>query len=160
MWRNGIAIQGTVEMEGVTADDLVLDDNYSVKAQISNCKKSVSYEWRTCERNNSSRHKSQSRRKSTLSIGWKDRPWSWSSNPLASWCEELTHWKRSWCWERSKAGGEGDNRGWDGWMASPTQWMLVWAISGSWWRTEEPGVLQSMGSWIAGHDLVTEQQQA
>ena len=38
------------------------------------------------------------------------------------WCKELTHWKRSWCWERLKAGGEGDNRGWDGWMASPTQW--------------------------------------
>ena len=48
--------------------------------------------------------------------------WSWNSNTLATWCEELTHWKRSWCWERLKVGGEGDHRGWDGWMASPTQW--------------------------------------
>ena len=47
--------------------------------------------------------------------------WSWSSNNLATWCKELTHWKRPWCWEKLKA-GEGDNRGWDGWMASPTQW--------------------------------------
>ena len=55
-------------------------------------------------------------------IHWKDWCWSWKSNTLATWCEELTHWKRPWCWERLKAGGEGDNRGWDGWMASPTQW--------------------------------------
>ena len=48
---------------------------------------------------------------------------------LATWCKELTHWKRSWCWERMKAGGEGDDRGWDGWMASPTQWTWVWANS-------------------------------
>ena len=58
--------------------------------------------------------------------------WSWSSNTLATWCEELTHWKRPWCWERLKAGGEGDERGWVGWMASPTRWTWVWAISGSW----------------------------
>ena len=58
--------------------------------------------------------------------------WSWSSNTLATWCEELTHWKRPWCWERLKAGGEGDDRGWDGWMASPTQLKWVWASSGSW----------------------------
>ena len=54
--------------------------------------------------------------------------------------------KRPWCWERLKAGGEGDDRGWDGWMASPTKWTWVWAYSGSWWRTGKPGVLQSMGS--------------
>ena len=53
------------------------------------------------------------------------RCWSWNSNTLATWCEELTHWKRPWCWERLRAGGEGDNRGWDGWMASPTQWTWV-----------------------------------
>ena len=53
---------------------------------------------------------------------WKDWCWSWSSNTLATWCEKLTHLKRHWCWERLKAGGEGDDRGWDGWMASPTQW--------------------------------------
>ena len=65
---------------------------------------------------------------------------------LATWCEELTHWKRPWCWERLRAGGEGDNRGWDGWMASPTQRTWVWASSRSWWWTGRPGVLQSMGS--------------
>ena len=52
---------------------------------------------------------------------------------LATWCNELTHWKRSWCWESLKAGGEGDDRGWDSWMASPTQWTWVWESSGSWW---------------------------
>ena len=51
------------------------------------------------------------------------------------------HWKRPWCWERSKAGGEGDDRGWDGWMTSLTQWTWVWASSGSWWWTAKPGVL-------------------
>ena len=55
-------------------------------------------------------------------IHWKDWCWSWNSNPLATWCEELTHLKRPWCWERLRAGGEGDDRGWDGWMASSTQW--------------------------------------
>ena len=53
---------------------------------------------------------SPSQRKSTLNIHWKDRCWSWSSNTLATWCEELTHWKRPWCWERLKAGGEGEDR--------------------------------------------------
>jgi len=67
---------------------------------------------------------------------------------LATWCEELTSWKRPWCWERLKVGREGDNRGWDGWMASPTQWIWVWVNSGSWWWTGRPGVLQSMGSQI------------
>ena len=57
---------------------------------------------------------SQSLRKSVLNIRWKDWCWSWNSNPLATWFEELTHWKRPWCWERLKAGGEGDDRGWDG----------------------------------------------
>ena len=50
--------------------------------------------------------------RSILSVHWKDWCWSWNSNSLATWCEELTHWKRPWCWERLKAGGEGDNRGW------------------------------------------------
>ena len=70
---------------------------------------------------------------------------SWNSNPLATWCEELTHWKRPWCWERLKSGGEGDDRGWDGWMVSLTQWTWVWVNSGSWWWTARFGVLQSMG---------------
>ena len=59
-------------------------------------------------------------RKSVLNIHWKDWCWSWNSNTLATWCKELTHWKRSWCWKRLKVGEEGDNRGWDGWRASPT----------------------------------------
>ena len=63
----------------------------------------------------------------THSLTWC---WSWNSNPLATWCKELTHWKRPWGYERLKAGGEGDNRGWDGWMASPTQWTWVWGSSG------------------------------
>ena len=60
---------------------------------------------------------------------------------------------KPWCWETVKAGGEGDNRGWDGWMASPTRWTWVWASSGSWWRTGKPGMLQFMGSQIAGQDM-------
>ena len=60
----------------------------------------------------------QSYRKSTLNILWKDRCWSWSSNMLATWCKELTHWKWLWCWERLRAGGEGGNRGCDGWISS------------------------------------------
>ena len=77
-------------------------------------------------------------------------------NTLATWCKELTHWKRSWCWERLKVGGEGDDRGWDGWMASPTWWTWVWINSGSWWWSGRPGVLQSMGSQSIRHDWVTE----
>ena len=61
-----------------------------------------------------------------------------------------------WCWERLKVGGEGDDRGWDGWMASPTQWTWVWVNSRSWWWTGRPGVLKSMGSQRVGHDWATE----
>ena len=60
------------------------------------------------------------------SVHWKDWCWGWNSNTLATWWEELNHWKRPWCWERLRAGGEGDNRGWDGWMASSTRWTWVW----------------------------------
>ena len=67
-------------------------------------------------------------------------------------CEELTHWKRPWWWEGLGAGGEGDERGWDGWMASPTRWTWVW-LSGSWWWTGRPGVLQFMGSQRVRHEL-------
>ena len=63
---------------------------------------------------------------------------------------------RHWCWERLKAGGEGDNRGWDGWMALPTGWAWVWASSGSWWWTSKPDLLQSMGSQKAVHYWLTE----
>ena len=99
---------------------------------------------------------SPSWRQSVLSIHWKDWCWSWNSNTVATWYEELTHWKRPWCWERLKVGGEADDRGWDGWMASPTQWAWVWVSSGSWWWTGRPGVLQSMGLQSVGHDWVTE----
>ena len=81
-----------------------------------------------------------------LFIYWKDWCWSWNSNTLATWYKEMTHWKRPWCWERLKVGGEGDNRGWYGWVASLTQWTWVWVSSGSWWWTGKPGMLQSKGS--------------
>ena len=75
---------------------------------------------------------------------------------LATWCEELTHLKRPWCWERLRSGGEGDDRGWDGWMASLTRWTWVWASFGSWWWTGRPGMLQSMGLQRIGHNWATE----
>ena len=128
-------------------------------------------------------------RRANQSILWKISPgcWSWNSNTLATWCEELTHWKRPWCWERLRAGGEGDDRGWGGWMALPTQWMslgklqelvmdrVAWhaAVHGvtksqtrlsDWpelnWRTGKPGVLQSVGSRGVGQDWVAEQPHA
>ena len=68
----------------------------------------------------------------------------------------MTHLIRPWCWERLKAGGEGDDRGWDGWMAPPIQWTWVWASSRNWWGTGRPGVLQSIGSQRIGHDWATE----
>ena len=88
-----------------------------------------------------------------ISLEWC---WSWKSNILATWCEELTHLKRSWCWERLKAGGEGDNKRWDGWMASPTQWTWVWVNFRSWWWTGRPGMLWFMGSQRVRHDWATE----
>ena len=97
--------------------------------------------------------------KSVLNIRWKDWCWSWNSNTLATWCEEPSHWKRLWCWERLKAGGEGGDRGWEGWMVSPTQWEGVWANSGRWRRTGKPGVLQSIGLQRVRHDWATKQQQ-
>ena len=82
---------------------------------------------------------------SWIYINWKNWCRSWNSNTLATWCKELTHLKRPWCWEWWKVGGEGDNRGWDGWMASLTQWAWVWVNSRSWWWTGRLGMLQSMG---------------
>jgi len=69
---------------------------------------------------------------------------------------ELTHWKRLWCWEGLGAGGEGDDRGWDGWMASPTRWIWVWVNSRSWWWIGRPDVLQFMGSQRVEHNWATE----
>ena len=82
--------------------------------------------------------------RSVLSVHWRDWCWSWNSNSLATWCEELTHWKRPWCWERLRTGGEGDNRGWNGWMASLTQWTWVWVDS---WVGDGQGGLACCGSW-------------
>ena len=73
---------------------------------------------------------------------------------LSTWCKELTHFKRPWCWGKLK--GEGDNWGWDGWMASLTQWTWVWVNSRSWWWTGRPSVLQSMGSQRVRHDWENE----
>ena len=80
----------------------------------------------------------------------------WNSSTLATSCEQLTHWKRLWCWEGLGAGGEGDDRGWDGWMTSPTRWTWVWVNSGSWWWTGRPGMLQFMGLQRVGQDWVAE----
>ena len=91
-------------------------------------------------------------RRSALGFLWKEWCSSWNSSTLATSCEKLTHWKRLWCWEGLGAGGEGDDRGWDGWMASLTRWTWVWVNSGSWWWTGRPGVLQFMGSQRVGHD--------
>ena len=96
------------------------------------------------------------------SFAFSRRSCSWSHTVcsvfrlVSSWCKELTHWKRPWCWERLKMGGEGDNREWNGWMASLTQWTWVWVSSGSWWRTGKPGVPQSTGSQRARHNWSTE----
>ena len=81
-------------------------------------------------------------------IHWKDWYWSWGSSTLATWCKELTL-EKSLMLERLKAGGKGDNRGCDGWMALPTWWTWDWARCRNWWWTGKPGMLQSMGmkSW-------------
>ena len=93
--------------------------------------------------------------KSALNIHWRDWCWSWNSNTLATWCEELTHCKTLMP-GKIEVRRRGDDRGWDGWMASPTLWTWVWASSGSWWWTGKPGALQSMGLQRVRHDWVTE----
>ena len=87
-------------------------------------------------------------KKAILNIHWKDWCWSWNSNTLATLCKELTHLKRPWCWERLKASGEGDDRGWYGWIASLTQWTWVWelkelVIDLEAWRATFHGVAKS-----------------
>ena len=90
------------------------------------------------------RRSDQSILKISPGCAWKVWCWSWNSNTLATWCGELTHLKRPWCWERLKAEGEGDDRGWHWWMASLTQWTWVWVNSGNRWWTGRPGVLRFM----------------
>ena len=75
------------------------------------------------------------------------KSWTWMSD---------YHLKRPWCWERLRVGGEGDDRGWDGWRASPTQQTWVWVDSGSWWWTGRPGVMQYMGSQRVRYDWQSE----
>ena len=99
---------------------------------------------------------SPSWRRSVLGVHWKDWCLSTNSSTLATSCEELTHWKIHWCWEGLGAGGEGDDREWDGWVASPTGWAWVWINSGSWWWTGRPGMLWFMGSQRVRHDWATE----
>ena len=99
---------------------------------------------------------SPSWRRSVLAVHWRDWCWSWNSNTLAISWGELTHLKRPWCWERLRARGKGDDRGWDGWMASLTQWTWVWVDSSSWWWTGRPGVLRFVGSQRVRHDWATE----
>ena len=94
--------------------------------------------------------------RSTLSIHWKDGCWSWSSSILVIWCEQTTHWKSPWCWERLRAEGEKGIRGWDGWTASVTKWRWTWTNFGRWWGTGRRFVLQSKGSQRVGHDWATE----
>ena len=112
--------------------------------------------WRLLRVPWTARRSSQFWRKSVLNIHWKDWWWSWNSNTLATWCEELTRLKRHWFGKRLTAGGEGDDRGWDSWMASLTQWAWVWVNSGSWWWTGKADILQSMGLQRVGHDWPTE----
>ena len=96
-------------------------------------------------------------RKSVLNIHWKDWCWSWNSNILATWCKELTYLKRPWCWDWLKVGGEGDDRGRDSWMASPTQWTWVWVGSGScWWAGKSMEVLPSTELQRITHNLAIE----
>ena len=95
-------------------------------------------------------------RRSALGFLWKEWCWSWNSSTLATSHEELTHWKRLWCWEGLGACGHGDGRGWDGWMASLTRWTWIWVNSWSSWWTGTPGVLRFMGSQRVGHDWETE----
>ena len=97
----------------------------------------------------------------------ENQPWIFigrtdaEAEALVLWLSDMKnwyHWKRYECWERLRAKGEGGNRGWDGWMALPTQWTWVWANSGRQWKTGKPGMLRSMGWQRVEYNLVTEQQ--
>ena len=90
---------------------------------------------------------SQSKRKSVLNIHWKDWCWSWNSSTLATWYEELTHWKRPYCWERLKVGGEGDDREWDGWMAVSLSRLCELVMDRKAWHAVVQGVAKSW-KWL------------
>ena len=92
--------------------------------------------------------------KSWVSIGRID----FEAETPIFWPPDAKSWlilKRPWCWERLRVGGKGNDRGWDGWMASPTQWTWVWVDSGSWWWIGRPGVLRFVGLQRVGHDWAT-----
>ena len=114
------------------------------------------------------RRSNQSILKISPGCSLEDWCWSWNSNTLTIWWEELTHWKRLWCWKRLKAGGEGDDRGWEGWMASPTQWsrsiiqsfLLISLISYSnYWLigiSQKLQFLTSTSLWLPGSLFIFE----
>ena len=102
------------------------------------------------------RRSNQSILRSVLGVLWKDWCWGWNSNTLPPHAKSWLIGKDSDASEGLGAGGEGDDRGWDGWMASLTRWMWVWVNSASWWWTGRPGVLRFMGSQRVGHDWETE----
>ena len=130
-------------------------ESWSIKK--SECRRIELWCWRLLRVPWTTRISNQSvLRRSVLGVHWKVWCWSWSSSTLATWCEEVTHLKRPWCWEKLRTGGEGDDRGCDGWMTSPIQLTWVWVDSGSWWWTGRPGVLQLIGLQRVGHDWVTE----
>ena len=104
---------------------------------------------KTLESSLTARISHQSILKEISPIHWKNWCWSWNSNTLPTWCKELTHWKRPWCWERLKAGRGGDNRGGDGWMASPTRWTWVWV-------SDEQGSLLCCSLWGGKESHTTE----
>ena len=112
--------------------------------------------WRRLLRVPWTARRSNPKGKSVLGVHWKNQCLSWNSNTLATWCKELTLWKRPWCWERLKVGGKGDDNGLDGWMTSLTQWTWVWVNTGSRWWTGRPIVLQSIGSQRVGNNWTTE----
>ena len=94
----------------------------------------------------------RSYRKSVLNIHWKDWCWSWSSSTLATRCEEQAHWKRPWCWERLRAGGQRMR-----WLDDITKSMVMsFGKPRNWWWTRKPGMLQSMGSQRVRHNWATE----
>ena len=84
-----------------------------------------------------------------LNIHWKDWCWSWHSNILVTWCKDPTHWKRPWCWERLKAGGEWDDRGWHGWMTSLSLSKLQELVMNrEAWHAVVPGIAKSL-TWLS-----------